>query len=320
MPLPPLTHHEILELIGPFSSRGLRVDLDASDRLKRTLCFKPVEHPEAAPGQPALLEVLKLDNPYGRTFCLTRTLTPRGGGPPATLSAEGPDPGELLALVQSVTPASQFRFGEGFALAFHQQLEPANSRQLRLVLRSAEAQVGGLALSMRVPGVRSLPADLKVTDPAGARLELPEDLIAVLGWDWAPLVWASGEWRSKLRLRGKEPRRSRSAEQKAERTVLHLARTFAEPPSRFHERFVAARWGAVVRRLIPILACFAVVGASLLAPMDQVSRHPWLPLLLMNVPLLLIGLSFTLQESSRVELPPLPRPSPRPRWRNPTTS
>ena len=40
-PSPPLTHHQILALVAPFTRSGRTVDLAASDRLARTLRFRP---------------------------------------------------------------------------------------------------------------------------------------------------------------------------------------------------------------------------------------------------------------------------------------
>ena len=41
----PLTHHEILGWIAPFTRQGRQLDLAASDRLERRLRFKTIEHP-----------------------------------------------------------------------------------------------------------------------------------------------------------------------------------------------------------------------------------------------------------------------------------
>ena len=54
MAAPPLTHHDILELAAPFSRRERHVDLAASDRMQRTLLFKPLEHPGDGGRQPRL--------------------------------------------------------------------------------------------------------------------------------------------------------------------------------------------------------------------------------------------------------------------------
>jgi hypothetical protein len=50
----PLTHHQIIELVEPFSRQGLHIDLAASDRLQRRLRFRSIE----PAGQPAHRETL----------------------------------------------------------------------------------------------------------------------------------------------------------------------------------------------------------------------------------------------------------------------
>ena len=59
----PLSHHEIMGLVAPFTHFGRSVDLAASDRLQRRLAFKPVEHAAggAAAGLPAHREQLQLE-------------------------------------------------------------------------------------------------------------------------------------------------------------------------------------------------------------------------------------------------------------------
>ena len=51
---PPLTHHDIIALVEPFSRQGRQVDLAGSDRTARKLLFKPVERMVAGPDLPAL--------------------------------------------------------------------------------------------------------------------------------------------------------------------------------------------------------------------------------------------------------------------------
>ena len=67
---------------------------------------------------------------------------------------------------------------------------------------------------------------------------------------------------SSLRLRGREPDRSNSAERKLERMVDHLVQTFTEAPARFHERLAGARWGVALRRSIPLLISLGLIGAA----------------------------------------------------------
>ena len=40
----PLSHHDILGIVEPFTRRSRQLDLAASDRLNRRLLFKPIEH------------------------------------------------------------------------------------------------------------------------------------------------------------------------------------------------------------------------------------------------------------------------------------
>ena len=61
----PLTHHQILALVAPFSRAGWQVDLAASQRLERRLAFRPVQHPAADGAHPPLSETLWLHAPEG---------------------------------------------------------------------------------------------------------------------------------------------------------------------------------------------------------------------------------------------------------------
>ena len=102
--LPPLTHHQILALVAPFSRSGRHVDLAASDRMARRVAFKAVAHG-------AITETLLLDNPSEGRFKLTRVLTVQGGLQ-ARLTAEGSEPAALLARVDA--SGSKTLFGQAF--------------------------------------------------------------------------------------------------------------------------------------------------------------------------------------------------------------
>jgi hypothetical protein len=309
MALPPLTHHDIMELVAPFSAAGWKLDLEASDRVARRLRFKPHEHAAAAP-MPAFLEALELEHPYRGTFRLTRTVT-LSTGPVARLTAESHKPDPLLARVAAVAPASQFRFGEGHVLVLDQQIDPSGA----LGLLRGEAHLHGLKFTFTMPQVSGLAAEITLENEAGGHLELPKDLLAVLGWDWAPLVREAKGWGSLVRLRGKGEEHSRRALAKLETTVAHLARTLGEPPERFHPRFLAARWAAAVRRTLPVLTSVLVMVLAAAMPSSVVDAHPAMREVLMTAPLLLIALSFTLQEMARVEIAAPPRPLTAPSWR-----
>ncbi len=116
----PLTHHDILSLVEPFSRRGRHVDLLASNRVERRLLFRPIEHRDQATSSLNLRETLQLDNPEPGTFVLTRTLR-LASGLRALLQATGPHPGELLARIETIPLPSQFRSGPGFLIAHSHQ-------------------------------------------------------------------------------------------------------------------------------------------------------------------------------------------------------
>jgi hypothetical protein len=312
---PPLTHHEIVELVEPFARRGRHLDLAVSDRSARRLVFKTREHPGVA-GQGCLREQLALESFGGELFRVTRVLHLEAGVP-ASLEATGRGPAELLAQIESFEPQRQFTSGEGYVIARSYSLKTLPAGEpglLQAVLTLGVVRVEGLALHMTVPGVRGVSAALALTPTGAAGLELPEDLLAVIGWNWARLVRSADGWTSRMRLWGGAARRSRAAEFALERAAVHLARTFAEVPARFHERCVAARWGVVFRRAIPALTAAAVLIAALTLPrlVGQQDSRVWI--LFFHVPTALIALSFCLQELPRFEIPPRPRRSPALTW------
>jgi hypothetical protein len=185
-PSHPLSHHEILGLAAPFARRGLHVDLAASQRLERRLAFKEV------PGPDGLREGLRLENPAEGRYLLTRTLT-RPDGLQVELQTAGTDPAVLLARLDTVPPASQWHTGPGFVLAIGLRVEPQGGAAsadapLRSLATRLELHCDALVLRLQVPATPGIPADLEVEAPQGDVHELPEDLLAVLGWNWASLV------------------------------------------------------------------------------------------------------------------------------------
>lgn len=328
MPLPPLTHHEILGVVAPFARRGRHVDLGASDRAERRIVFRPQET-----GSPALRDTLTLENPDDGVWRLMRLLTPPDG-PDASLVAEGPEPAALLAEVAAVAPSRQFLRGEGFIVALSHRVGPASADassdasgdgsadasadaiEARLVLVRAEARIGDATLSMQVPRVGGIPAELALgTSGDGGGLDAPADLLAVLGLDWSRLERSAAGWRGTVQLRSNEPARSRDAQAKLARAVSHLAATLAEPPCRFHERFAAARWRVALRRSVPLLVSLALIAGAAAFPHLGVARDSALWMLIFNAPPLLMVLFFCMREMPRIEIPPLPRASKAPTWR-----
>ncbi|MCU0759827.1 MAG: hypothetical protein MUF07_11625 [Steroidobacteraceae bacterium] len=336
----PLSHHEILGLVGPFARAGRHVDLAATQRQERRIAFRPLDLP-AAPaadgaaagqdataghGAPALRETLVLESFGTGTFRLTRTLASLDDGLRATVQGLGPDPAVLLAQVLAVEPRTQFRRGAGWSMALSYELYTATAGAIppvpaaatvppaEPVLVRGEVRVAGLTLSLSLSAVKGVAGELTLEPGGPARPDLPQDLLAVLGWNWARLVETREGWRSKLRLRGNTLRRSAGAERALERAAVHLAQTLAEPPARFHERWRAARWGVVLRRSLPVLTVISVMVAALLLPRAEIRQRPGLVTLIFHVPIVLIALSFAVQELAQFEIPPLPRRSAAPSW------
>ena len=328
MPLPPLTHHEILGIVEPYTRGGRQVDLALSQRLERRLAFKAVLHADE-PGSAALHESLQLENPRTGLFRLTRVLR-RADGLEATLLSEGADAGELLARVEAVPPRCQFRSGPGYEIALSQRIGAAPVRRgriadaapLRTTLTRGVVRAGGLELVLKMSAVRKVPGELKLSavDPAVGALDLPEDLLAVLGWDWVRLCPVKGGWTSRLRLRGHEPDRSRRAEAKLLTAAQHLAQTLAETPARYQERHLAARWGVVFRRGIPVLTFLGMILGILALPRLGIPEGSPIRMLIFNAPPLLLAIGFCMQELPRFEIPPIPRRSAAAGWRRATAA
>jgi hypothetical protein len=318
----PLTHHEILGLVEPFTRNGRRVDLAASNRLERRLVFMPVEHAGAGPDQGGLRETLMLESLGTGTYRLRRDLT-YAGGARASLLAMGPRPADLLAQISAVPPRHQFRCGAGFVISRSYTLEPgagvdADGRgAVQAILTEGVVRIEGQGptLTLTVPAVRGVSAEITLAAAPGDDLALPEDLLAVLGWNWARLIRRHDGWKSKLRLRGNASARTHGAERALERAALHLAQTFAESPGRFHDRRVMARWGVVFRRAIPTLTIIGLLAAIPLLPSFDPERGLGVMVLIYHVPTVLIALSFCLQELAQFEIPAVPRRSRAATWR-----
>ena len=319
---PPLTHHEIMALVEPFARRGRHVDLAGTDRTARTLLFKPVERDVLAPGLPAWRETLELESLGTGSFRLTRVLAGAIGQNDqarATLEARGEDPAELLARFDAVEPERHLRVGPGYTIVRSYAFASfADGVAEAPALSRAVVHVDGLTLSFDILSLRGAAADLVLQAPPGDQAYLPEDLLAVLGWNWARLVPQEHQrWTTRMRLRGKGPPRTLAAERAVAQAAAHLADVLAEPPARFHARFVWARWGSVVRRLIPTLAAIGMLAGTLSLPhiAPNVDAGVWMTL--HYAPIAIMGVAFMLQELPRFEIPPVPRRLTAVSWRKP---
>ncbi len=316
----PLTHHEILRLIEPFTRRGRHVDLSATDRIERRIVFKPVVHGGEMPACAGACEILQLENPRSEVYRLIRTLT-LSSGATAKLITEGPNPGDLLDRIETVPPQRQFQLVGDIPIAHSYRLEPANDpagdgpQPMRMVLTSAEARLENLTLALKAETGKGYPAEFELSSqPDDPPLDLPEDLLATLGWDWKVLRRRGTSWTSNLRVPRNEPDRSRRIETALERTVAHLARTLSEPPRRFHERLVRERWTVVLRRMTPLLLSVALIAGGFGLMFVDIPQGSLMQMLILNSPpLLLVGV-FGMRELPRFEIPPLPRPSDAPSW------
>ncbi len=330
----PLTHHEILGLLAPFTRRGRHVDLAASDRSQRRLAFRRVERACAtatatATATAPLRESLELENPDPERYRLTRILE-LANGLTARLQAEGADLEALLADIEQIPSERQLQGTPEVMTAVSHRLEtraPAGGRSgggasgmerppgERLIFAGASARVADLHLRLDEPTRLGLRVDVHVESAGGETLALPEDLFAVLGRAWAPLEREhEGRWRGSLRLRTREPARSRLAEMQWSLGVRHLAATLAEPPRRFHERFAAARWVVVLRRSLPLLACIGLIAGAASVPRLHLAESSGWRMLIFNAPPILMMLFFCLRELPRFEIPPVPRASRAGRW------
>ncbi|MBK1616161.1 hypothetical protein CKO44_22145 [Rubrivivax gelatinosus] len=302
----PLTHHEILELVAPFSRRGRRVDLAASDRIARRLRFKPVEHPAQAPLAWPLQEEMELESFGADDHRVTRRLrTPEGLE--AVLVADGPAVEELVERVHAVPPARQFRQGPGWIAALAHRARRLGNGVESIILTDAQARVAGLNVKMKVSSVSGVNADLELMPAPGRALALPDDLLAVLGWPWTCIARLREGWGGALRLKGDGSERSADAESKFQRTLEHLAHTLAAPPQVFHQRMHRERWRVTLRRAVPLLVSIALIAGAAMVPMIQLAQNSVWRMLVFHSPAFLLMLFFCLGEMPRLEFPPLPR-------------
>lgn len=316
MPAAPLTHHDIMALMPPFTRAGLRVDLAQSDRSARRLVFHPGA-PSAPAGAPR--EHLELICPATGRQRLTRVLTP-AAGPAARLHAHGSDPAALLARLSAVPAGRAFAAGPGWRSALDFEVDAGG--QLLALQGTAEIDgpaagaAQGLVLTLRLPGSPRRGCDLLLHPRTEPRPALPEDALAVLGWSWARLVPQRDGWKTRLRLPWRQALRPAAAEAALQRAAAHLAATLAAPPAAYHPRHRLARWGVFLRRGIPTFNALGLIAVALgVAQLDlDVDRAPGLWVALYHVPTLLVALSFYAQELPKFEFPPWPRRLPLAAW------
>jgi len=305
----PLTHHEILALIEPFSRQGYQADLPASQRLDRRLQFRPLTHALESTLGP-IVETLALTCRSAAAFRLERRLA-AAAGPSIGLVAEGAEPAVLLERVRSVPLLQPFAAGPGFSAGFGGRVAAADGR---VALSEAVAHVGEWRLTLEADPVRGMPAEVALVRAATDVVALPEDLLAVLGRDWGLLRPAGEGWSGSVRLRGRDAGRDARTRERLLGAARHLAATFAEPAARFHAAHRRARWVVTLRRLMPLAVATLLLLAGLACTRIDLSGNATLRVLLMSSPPVLMILFFSLRDVPRFELPAAPRPSNAGQW------
>lgn len=315
----PLTHHEILELVEPFAKRGRHVDLGLTDRSARRLAFKPLEHLDGPAGGLPLREDLVLENPERERYRLIRTLT-HASGLAANLQMEGREPAILIEQLESFPPARQFRMRDGVLVAGSYRIRPNPSAKpgtsaYLTVLRTAEARLPQITLLLDTESGFKLPGEIKLMVKPGHVVSLPDDILAVLGWSWRPLKAIKNGWRGTLKLTRREPARTADAEEKLTRTVRHLVRTLAEPPSAFHARQHRARWLVAGRKALGLSAVLgALASGPLVLTLDLPNESVW-RMLAFNTPPFLMLAVFLFPDLPQARIPSRPRPLPDDAWK-----
>ena len=319
-----LTHHEILAIVEPFARRGVRVDLAASDRFARRIAFRPVERPaDDAAGRPALRESMALEPREAGGWRLLRTLA-TADGLSSTLTAWGGEPGALLAAAEAVDARRQLDAGEGWTLAVELRLDlaggalaasDAGAVGAALVPVRGTVRTDGVELTMKIPTVSGISADIAIAVADDDPIDLPDDLLAVLGRAWGRLDRSGRGWTGHVGLSGGGAARLRDAEAKLRTMAAHVARTLSEPPARYHERLRGARWRTAARRTVPLAACIALIAAAAAVPSLGIARESPVWMLIFNAPPLLLVGFFCLREMPRIELPRAPRVPAAPSWR-----
>jgi hypothetical protein len=365
-PAKPLTHHEILTLMAPFTRRGLHADMNASRREDRLLSFKSSEH-AASDELPICLQAwLTLDASSAQRYRLVRQVTDETGLV-STATVEGAALDALLGQMDALPVQRQFRVYDGIPVARSYVIDvPADAglskkaavsaggavgavvgrvRSLRRhsdaeappaapgpdeavsepiaqsgdadagdapgvprpILVEASARIAGAMLTLKADRLGGPAVEVKLTADPGFKLKIPEDLVAVLGWPWRPLREFVSYWRGGIRVSGSEPTRTADIELKLARTVKHLARTLAQSPERFHDRFRRARWRVSFQRGIPLMVGLLILAITPAVQFLRMEDDSILRMLIFHAPPMMLVGFFMMREMPRIEIPPLPR-------------
>jgi hypothetical protein len=233
---------------------------------------------------------------------------------------DGSDAGRLAEQVELFPLERLLGIENGVPVARNYRIEPESSSKpgaqskFRPSLRGAEARLPGLTLVFDAQTGFNIPAEMRLLPAPGYAFEPPDDLLAVLGRAWRPLRSIKQGYKCNLGLTAKEPRHTSEAEAKLERTVRHLTRTLAAPPSQFHRRFARARWRVMARKASgALIVVGALVSGPMLLMIDLPNRSIW-RFLAWNMPtVLMIGI-FIFPDVPSLRIPARPRPLPDTAW------
>lgn len=315
----PLSHHEILSLMGPFTKAGHHADLAASQRANRRLAFKTVTHAPSDDLPICLTARLDLEVPESGPLTLVRSVQD-DSGLISTLTAKGEDAGLLLERVEAVPVRRQFGLHAGVPVARSYLIEVSKDAQEsarslgRVLITEAKARVHGINLDAKADRFVGHAVDLRLTADAGTKLLIPEDLTAVIGWRWRPLREFVSLWRGSIRVHSKEPRRTVDIEHKIGQTISHLAQTLERPPADFHTRFQKARWRVSFQRGIPLGIGLLLVALTPAIRWIDMADDSILRMLIFHAPPFMLAAMFMMREMPRIEIPPIPRPLKNATW------
>jgi hypothetical protein len=297
----------MLRLIAPFSTRGYRVDLAATDRAARRLVLRALT---AEGGQPeeGARECLYLEVPETGARRLFRRVEQPGGLVAELCIEDATDLDAALETVLGADAPGLFRAlddGHSLAMTYCSTTPQSAWRLVR-----ATSQVAGR--TVWIDATRGDPekgrVEYAIGPASGGERPLPVDLVAVLGRGWGSMAWRESAWRGRLQVSRRLSRRRTQLEQAGVTLVGHLLAVFAAAPDAFHPRYRLARWAVVWRRLFPTLV-FALLVAVLVAPMLLVSGFEapgWF--IALSHPFMLLGVVLAIYFDVRLfDVPPLPR-------------
>jgi len=312
------------------------------DRAERYIEFKPNSNDDNS------VEIIMAMDIGQSTTRLTRVAT-HPTGLVSTLTAVFSDMGEALTAIETIPVRRQLEQNDSAVIArsyLLQSKDASYSGAEELTLRYACALVGGLELRVDATTGGSYPAEVQLLSegkpvtylpntladgsdaPSQHRAarttpqpgstsrslvtvaNIPDDLLAILGPQWRPLVNQGDHWKGLMRSLGKGDKRTQACEHYITQAIEHLQSTLSQEPSAYHLQHHKARWRVYFRRLRPVLVFTGLMAAMLVSWLllkdAGLNIHPLTQGL---TPLLMVGvLALTAREIPVMEIPARPAP------------